>query len=185
MRCFFMCKLLPSKPDGFARFPFLSSAVTSVPLFVTCGDISPRRGENLSRPGEVVLGEGASGETVHFAIQPETVPPCQKPNPLSHRCAMPAPPRGELLGFFRSAQIKLPLRGSWHRAAMTERVRLLAWRHSFRLNCEVHGFTRGSLPERAGKVVRFWLRELTQKSRAPSFQRMHGFESLCVYFTVW
>ena len=113
MRCFFMCKLLPSKPDGFARFPFLSSAVTSVPLFVTCGDISPRRGENLSRPGEVVLGEGASGETVHFAIQPETVPPCQKPNPLSHRCAMPAPPRGELLGFFRSAQIKLPLRGSW------------------------------------------------------------------------
>ena len=29
------------------------------------------------------LGEGASGETVHFAIQPETVPPCQKPNPLS------------------------------------------------------------------------------------------------------
>ena len=28
------------------------------------------------------LGEGASGETVHFAIQPETVPPCQKPNPL-------------------------------------------------------------------------------------------------------
>ncbi|BFK47822.1 hypothetical protein I210019B1_00330 [Faecalibacterium sp. i21-0019-B1] len=42
------------------------------------------------------LGEGASGETVHFAIQPETVPPCQKPNPLSHRCAMPAPPKGEL-----------------------------------------------------------------------------------------
>ena len=91
---FFVCKLPPSKPDGFARFPFLSSAVTSVPLFVTCGDISPRRGENLSRPGEVVLGEGASGETVHFAIQPETVPLCQKPNPLSHRCAMPAPPRG-------------------------------------------------------------------------------------------
>ena len=27
------------------------------------------------------LGEGASGETVHFAIQPETVPPCQRPHP--------------------------------------------------------------------------------------------------------
>ena len=26
------------------------------------------------------LGEGASGETVHFAIQPETVPLCQKPS---------------------------------------------------------------------------------------------------------
>ena len=32
--------------------PFCRCA-TSVPLFVTCGDISPRRGENLSRPGEV------------------------------------------------------------------------------------------------------------------------------------
>ena len=38
---------------GVARFPLLSPAVTSAPLFVTCGDISPRRGENLSRPGEV------------------------------------------------------------------------------------------------------------------------------------
>ena len=32
--------------------PFCRCA-TSVPLFVTCGDISPRHGENLSRPGEV------------------------------------------------------------------------------------------------------------------------------------
>ena len=52
---------------------------------------------------------------------------------------------------------KLPPRGSWHRAAMTERVRLLAWRHRFRLNCEVHGFTRGSLSEddfpRPGQIL--------------------------------
>ena len=67
--------------------PFCRCA-TSVPLFVTCGDISPRRGENLSRPGEVVLGEGASGVPASFAFQPETVPSCQRPH----------------------------LRGGWHRA---------------------------------------------------------------------
>ena len=38
-------------------FPFLSLA-RHLSLFVTCGDISPRRGENLSRPGEVFLNEG-------------------------------------------------------------------------------------------------------------------------------
>ena len=35
--------------------PHQSPAVTATPLFVTCGDISPRRGENLSRPGEAFL----------------------------------------------------------------------------------------------------------------------------------
>ena len=35
--------------------PHQSPAVTAAPLFVTCGDISPRRGENLSRPGEAFL----------------------------------------------------------------------------------------------------------------------------------
>ncbi len=34
--------------------------------------------------------------------------------------------RGELFAICRSAQIKLPFRGSWHRAAMTERVRAAA-----------------------------------------------------------
>ena len=37
------------------------------------------------------LGEGASGETGHFTVLPETLPPCQRPHP----------------------------RGGWHRAAMT------------------------------------------------------------------
>ena len=32
-----------------------SPAVTAVPLFVTYGDISPRRGENLSLPGKAFL----------------------------------------------------------------------------------------------------------------------------------
>ena len=36
-----------------ATAPLFVTYVTSVPLFVTCSDISPRRGENLSRPGEV------------------------------------------------------------------------------------------------------------------------------------
>ena len=31
----------------------------------------------------------------------------------------------------------------------------LAWRHSFRLKCKVFGRARGSLPEGAGKTVRF------------------------------
>ena len=35
--------------------PHQSPAVTAAPLFVTCGDISPRRGENLSRPGEAFM----------------------------------------------------------------------------------------------------------------------------------
>ena len=37
--------------------PLSVAHATSVPLFVTCGDISPRRGENLSRPGEVYQSE--------------------------------------------------------------------------------------------------------------------------------
>ena len=35
--------------------PHQSPAVTAVPLFVTFGDISPRRGENLSLPGEAFI----------------------------------------------------------------------------------------------------------------------------------
>ena len=35
--------------------PHQSPAVTAAPLFVTFGDISPRRGENLSRPGEAFI----------------------------------------------------------------------------------------------------------------------------------
>ena len=35
--------------------PHQSPAVTAAPLFVTYGDISPRRGENLSRPGEAFI----------------------------------------------------------------------------------------------------------------------------------
>ena len=35
--------------------PHQSPAVTAAPLFVTCGDISPRRGENLSLPGEAFM----------------------------------------------------------------------------------------------------------------------------------
>ena len=45
--------------------------MTSVPLFVTCGDISPRRGENLSRPGEVCLPEGGFGSAESFSSSPE------------------------------------------------------------------------------------------------------------------
>ena len=37
--------------------PHQSPAVTAVPLFVTFGDISPRRGENLSLPGEAFFGK--------------------------------------------------------------------------------------------------------------------------------
>ena len=37
--------------------PHQSPAVTAVPLFVTFGDISPRRGENLSLPGEAFSRE--------------------------------------------------------------------------------------------------------------------------------
>ena len=45
-------------------------------------------------------------------------------NPLSHRCAMPAPPKEELLRISRSVQIKLPPRGSWQsHQALPERVR--------------------------------------------------------------
>ena len=54
---------LPESP--FCRY------ATSVPLFVTCGDISPRRGENLSRPGEVVLWDGAFDTPENFAAMPK------------------------------------------------------------------------------------------------------------------
>ena len=37
--------------------PLSVAHATSVPLFVTYGDISPRRGENLSQPGEVYQSE--------------------------------------------------------------------------------------------------------------------------------
>ena len=57
---------LTALPDS----PFCRYA-TSVPLFVTCGDISPRRGENLSRPGEVCLPEGGFGSAESFSSSPE------------------------------------------------------------------------------------------------------------------
>ena len=37
--------------------PHQSPAVTAAPLFVTFGDISPRRGENLSLQGEAFMRE--------------------------------------------------------------------------------------------------------------------------------
>ena len=40
--------------------PHQSPAVTAAPLFVTYGDISPRRGENLSLPGEAFRGKWIS-----------------------------------------------------------------------------------------------------------------------------
>ena len=44
-------------------------------------------------------------------------------NPLSLLTAFAASsPEGGAFGIFRPARIKLPLRGSWHRVAMTERV---------------------------------------------------------------
>ena len=47
-----------------ARFPLLSPAVTSAPHFVTCGDISPRSGENLSPTGGNLSpwGKGFTGD---------------------------------------------------------------------------------------------------------------------------
>ena len=44
-----------------ARFPFLSPAVTSVPLFVTYGDISPRPGRICPGRGKSFLKGGALG----------------------------------------------------------------------------------------------------------------------------
>ena len=44
--------------DAMPLISLFVAGATSVPLLVTCGDISPRRGENLSRPGEVFLKEG-------------------------------------------------------------------------------------------------------------------------------
>ena len=38
------------------------------------------------------------------------------------RWSQPAPPKGELFVIWRQAEQNLPLRGRWHRAAMTERV---------------------------------------------------------------
>ena len=72
--------------------PHQSPAVTAVPLFVTFGDISPRRGENLSLPGEAFirkidfrgctppvacgdspLGDGAFGMAMH-PLKPQGLP---------------------------------------------------------------------------------------------------------------
>ena len=52
--------------------PFCRCA-PSAPLFVTYGDISPRRGENLSRPGEVVLWDGAFGSTEKFPAKVQSL----------------------------------------------------------------------------------------------------------------
>jgi hypothetical protein len=41
--------------DAMPPIPLFVAGATSVFLFVTCGDISPRRGENLSFPGEAIL----------------------------------------------------------------------------------------------------------------------------------
>ena len=52
--------------------PFCRCA-PSAPLFVTYGDISPRRGENLSRPGEVVLWDVAFGSTEKFPAKVQSL----------------------------------------------------------------------------------------------------------------
>ena len=52
--------------------------------------------------------------------------------PLSHRYAMPAPPKGELFATYRSVITKLPLRGSW------------------RTNVSLRGFRRRSATVSAG-----------------------------------
>ena len=49
--------------------PLFVAGATSVPLFVTCGDISPRRGENLSQPGEVFLKEGGFAARIGFLFE--------------------------------------------------------------------------------------------------------------------
>ena len=43
------------KQDSSILRPHQSPVVTAVPLFVTFGDISPRRGENLSLPVEAFI----------------------------------------------------------------------------------------------------------------------------------
>ena len=44
--------------DAMPPIPLFVAGATSVFLFVTCGDIFPRRRENLSLPGKVFLKEG-------------------------------------------------------------------------------------------------------------------------------
>ncbi len=61
-------------------------------------------------------GKIAVFHTVFIPVEPSQSP------------AATAPPKGELFAICRSAQINLPLRGRWHRAAMTERVRALPGR---------------------------------------------------------
>ena len=43
-------------------------------------------------------------------------------NPLSHRCAMPALPRGEFFAYDRSMEKTSPVRERWICEAKTERV---------------------------------------------------------------
>ena len=60
------CERSEQTDEGYSREnptvlrPHQSPAVTAAPLFVTCGDISPRRGENLSLPGEAFRGKWIS-----------------------------------------------------------------------------------------------------------------------------
>ena len=77
----------------------LASKSCIVCKFGMAGELGMEMGDELpqSKPDgfDSSLGEGASGETGHFTVLPETLPPCQRPH----------------------------LRGGWHRAAMTGGVR--------------------------------------------------------------
>ena len=57
--------------DAMPPIPLFVAGATSVFLFVTCGDIFPRRRENLSRPGEVFLMEGGSGAAEKLTVLPK------------------------------------------------------------------------------------------------------------------
>ena len=79
------------------------------------------------------------GATAKFSATAETVPlgKVAKPQALTEGV---------------SHGSKLPQSPS---ATAPSRMGPLAWRESSRLNCKVSGFARGSLPEGAGKTVRF------------------------------
>ena len=54
--------------DATVLRPHQSPSVTAVPHFVTCGDISPRNGENPSRPGEAFRGKLIPVETLPLPL---------------------------------------------------------------------------------------------------------------------
>ena len=125
-----------------------------IPPFVTCGDIFPRRGGSLCSLAAVVVVVLCAYSAEKLLIIEQCRAVCGPPGIAFSRVGSWRKTASAALvscGNSRAAGSVLALSVCSLRShPPLPKGEALAWRHSFRLNCEVYGFARGSPFGRAG-----------------------------------